>query len=472
MVRSRSLLPLVLLVALAGCDALSDEAPAVVTGTVVNAETNRPITGATVQFRSMGVEVLSDSVGGFAAELAVDSSVVVEITAFKTGYQNTSTTTTVEPGQALSVPALLLVPSEVGSDGTSGPAASITLSERTPEAVGVSEAGGVETATLEFIVLDADENPVDNANGVDLAVEIIQGPGGGEFLSPAAPETVRTDENGRATVTLTSGTQAGVVQIETRATTADGRTIRSQPIALAIHGGFPDQAHFTIATTPNNSPCLRIQGCDIEVTALVGDRYANPVQPGTQVYFTASTGVISGSSPTDAVGLATSTLLTGNPFPLDGYGTITARTSGADGEQIEATTLVLLSGRARVTLLTAGMGLGPYDYVVSDQNGNPLAKGTTISVTVTGQNVKALGDVETTLGDEVLPGPGLTEFTFSIVADDPSSDDVPAVQEIKIEVTSPNGNVSAIRTGDSARRAGVQYLVPGVPVEADLPADN
>ena len=468
MVRSRSLLPLVLLVALAGCDALSGEDSAVITGTVLNAETNRPITGATVQFRSMGIEILSDSVGGFTAELPVDSLTALDISAFKTGYQSTAATTTIEPGQTLSVPALLLVPSETGTDGTSGPATSVTLSARTPEAIGVSEAGGVETATLEFIVLDADENPVDNANAVDLSVEILQGPAGGEFLSPAAPQTVRTDENGRATVTLTSGTRAGVVQIETRATTDDGRTIRSQPIALAIHGGFPDQTHFSVGAVIRNTPCLRINGCPIDIDALVGDRYANPVQEGTQIYFTASSGVIGGSSPTDKVGVAKTQLLTGNPFPADGYGTVTARTAGADGEQIEATTLFLLSGRSQVNLLTPGLGLGQYDYVVSDQNGNPLTKGTSITVTVEGTNVKAVGNVALTLDDEVFPGPGRTEFSFSIVVDDPTSDDAPNVDEIRIDVAGANGTVSASRTGGAGRR-GDNYLAPGIPVIAPDP---
>ena len=303
MARTPRLLVLAVVVALAGCDAFSGDDPAVVSGTVVNAETSRPLTGATVQVRPLGLEMASDSVGAFVASLEIDSTTVVEVTAFKTGFRDTVLTATVEPGQALTLPALALAPT-TGDDGTSGPATSVTLSARTPQAVGVSEAGGDETASLVFVVLDADERPISTAHAVDLAVSIIQGPEGGESLSPAAPATVRTDENGEAVVTLTSGTKAGVVQVEAVATTAEGRAIRSQPITLVIHGGFPDQDHFTLSFDQLNNPALGIANYAVGANVLVGDQYANPVQVGTQVYFTATSGVVSGSAPTDASGVA------------------------------------------------------------------------------------------------------------------------------------------------------------------------
>ena len=468
MARTPRLLALAVVVALAGCDALGGDDPAVVSGTVVNAETSRPITGATVQIRPLGVEMVSDSVGAFVATVEADSAVVLEITAFKVGFEGTTATTTVEPGQALSVPALELRPT-TGDDGTSGPATSITLSARTPESIGVSEAGGDETATLEFVVLDADERPVDNAHAVDLAVRILQGPDGGEFLSPAAPETVRTDENGTAAVTLTTGTRAGVVQIEVVATTDGGRAIRSQPITVVIHGGFPDQGHVSLGFVRRNEPCLFKNACAIGVQAIVGDQYANPVQTGTQVYFTSTTGVVGGSAATGPDGTAGVTLLTGNPFPPDGYGTVTARTSGANGVPIEAQATLLLSGTTRVTLVTAGTDLGAYEYVVSDPNGNPLSAGTSVTVTAEGENVVARGDVDVVLRDELSPGPGRTEFRFTIGVDDPTSEDAPRVDEILIKVSSENGDVVASRPAQGrARRAGAGLLVPGRPVTAPI----
>ena len=473
MVRTPRLLALAVVVALAGCDALGGDDPAVVSGTVVHAETSRPITGATVQVRPLGIEMASDSVGAFVASLALDSTTVVEVTAFKTGFRDTVLTTTVEPGQALTLPALALAPT-TGDDGTSGPAASITLAPRSSQAVAVSEAGGTETASLVFVAKDADDRPVDGSHAVDIAVSILRGPGGGEFLSPAAPATVRTDENGEATVTLTSGQRAGVVQVETRATVGD-REVRSQPITLVIHGGLPSQDHLTVGAELLNYPLLGTFGREVTISALVGDRYANPVQPGTQVYFTTDSGVIGGSSTTDAAGRASVALLTGNPAPPDGDGwvTVSARTSGADGEPIEADARVLLTGAPQVVLETDGLGLGTYRYTVSDGNGHPLAAGNQISVTVDGENVVARGALSTTLRDEVRPGPDRTAFQFTVSEDDPEGEEPGRIDEILIEVTGPNGTVRAQRTrGEGARRAGVGALVTGRPVVGRMPHER
>ncbi|HEX9952244.1 MAG TPA: Ig-like domain-containing protein [Rubricoccaceae bacterium] len=439
--------PLALLLALvlAGCDAVSGGSDATLTGQVVNAETNRAVTGATVQILSMRVEEVSDSTGTYTAAIPVDSLMQVRVTAFKTGYAADTVTVTVEPGQAITVPALLLRAGAAG-DGTSGPAASISLAPRSPQTVGVSGTGSTETASLVFIARDADGRPVDAAHAVNISVALIQGPGGGEFLSPAAPQTVRTNADGEASVTLTSGTAAGVVQVETRAT-VEGRLIRSQPIMLVIHGGFPDAAHFTVGTVKLNFPGLVVAGITNQVEAIVGDRYGNPVQPGTQVYFTTNGGVVGGSSPTNAAGRAQVLLTSGNPLPLpSGLATVTARTAGPDGIQVQASSRVLFSGLTRVRLLTPGLDLGTYEYVVDDPLGNPLASGTSITVSVDGQNVATQGRTTVTLGDYLEPGEGRTRFQFRIVPA-PGSVDTPVVTQIKIEVTGPNGDVEAYRPG-------------------------
>ena len=430
---------------LAGCDAFGGDDSAVLTGTVVNAQTSRPLTGATVQVLGMNLEVESDSAGAYEAALEVDSTGTVTIVAFKTGYQADTVFASVEAGQALTVPALELMPT-TGDDGTSGPAASITLAPRSSQSIGVSETGAQETAQLVFIARDADDRPVDNAHAVEIAVSIINGPGGGEFLSPAAPETVRTDENGEATVTLTSGTAAGVVQIETRATVG-GREIRSQPITLAIHGGFPSQSHFSVYPEQLNHAVLGVVGANIPISVLVGDRYANPVQPGTQVYFTSNSGVIRGSAQTDADGRATVNLITGNPPPADGFITVTARTSGVNGERIESSTRVVTTSPPRLTLLTPGLDLGSYTYEVSDVYGNPLAPGSTYTVSVEGENVAVKSGATATMPDTQERGANRTRFQFTVGVDDPSSEDPARLDKIEISISSPNGNLSAARPG-------------------------
>ncbi|MGB3541332.1 hypothetical protein [Rubrivirga sp.] len=445
MSRSPFLFAALAAITLVGCDAFGGDDTAVLTGVVVNAETSRPLTGATVQVIGRNLEVESDSVGGYEASFDVDSTETVTIIAFKTGYAADTVSVLVESGQALSVPALELMPT-TGDDGTSGPAASITLAPRSSQSIGVSETGAQETAQLVFIAHDADGQPVDNAHAVEIAVGIINGPDGGEFLSPAAPETVRTDENGEATVTLTSGTAAGVVQIETRAT-VNGREIRSQPITLAIHGGFPSQSHFSVYPTQRNHPLLGIAGASVPVSVIVGDRYANPVQAGTQVYFTSDAGVIQGSAQTDGNGQTSTNLITGNPFPADGFVTVTARTSGIDGERIEDTARILLSGTPVLTLETPGLDLGTYTYTVSDGLGNPLAEGSTYTVSVEGENVAVKDGESATMPDTQDRGVNRTQFQFTIGADDPNGEDAPRLDKIEISVSGPNGSVSAARPG-------------------------
>ena len=431
---------------LAGCDAVGGGSEdAVLTGSVVNALTNRPIVGATIQVLSMGLEETSDSSGTYVASVPVDSLQQVRLVAFKTGYAADTVTVLVEPGQAVTVPAMELALG-AGGDGTSGPAASITLAPRSSQSVGVTGTGSTETAQLVFVAKDADNNPVDATHAVDIAVSIIQGPGGGEFLSPAAPETVRTDEDGEAVVTLTSGTTAGVVQVETQATVG-GRTIRSQPITLVIHGGFPDQEHFGVAPLKRNFPGLVIQGITNQIAATVGDRYGNPVQPGTQVYFTTTGGLIGGSSETDISGEAVVDLMAATPFPnVTGFATVTARTAGANGVPLSASTRVLFSGLPVLRLLTPGMDLGEYTYTVSDPLGNPLAEGTTITVTVEGTAIVTSGRTSVTLSDQTSSGPGLTEFTFR-VRPAPNTEETPEITSISIAVTGPNGGVEGFRPG-------------------------
>jgi hypothetical protein len=132
------------------------------------------------------------------------------------------------------------------------------------------------------------------SDAVDIAVSILEGPGGGESISPAAPR------RSARTRTARRRSRAGRPRASSRSrrgrpsATVGGRTIRSQPITLVIHGGSPDRAHFTVAPVKLNFPALDVAGTTNPVFALVGDRYGNPVQPGTQVYFTTTGGIIGG----------------------------------------------------------------------------------------------------------------------------------------------------------------------------------
>jgi hypothetical protein len=95
-------------------------------------------------------------------------------------------------------------------------------------------------------------------------------------------------------------------------------------------------------------------------------------------------------------------------------------------------------------------GGASFSYTVTDLNGNPMAAGTTI-VVEGGEGIEVTGDNDFTLGNHVVPGPGSTEFSFSIRDTDNESND-PADLTISIEVTSPLGNTSTYSGIQGTRR--------------------
>jgi hypothetical protein len=143
---------------------------------------------------------------------------------------------------------------------------------------------------------------------------------------------------------------------------------------------------------------------------------------------------------TDASGRANVTLIGGNPRPTNGLATVFARSSGPDGLLVETSSRVLFSGPPQVSLNTPGMGPGAYAYTVPDQLGNPLAEGTSISVTVDGESIATNGNVAVSLQDRISPGYGSTEFSFTITPVVTPGAPAPDVGRLTIEVDGP-GNL-------------------------------
>jgi len=107
---------------------------------------------------------------------------------------------------------------------------------------------------------------------------------------------------------------------------------------------------------------------------------------------------------------------------------------------------VLFSGIPQVSINPTGInvpngGSQSFSYYVGDQNGNPLAGGTTVNVTVEGEKVDAQGDLSVNLPD--TQSPGWTQFSF-LVFDIEDTVSVVNPVTINIETTGPNG--SALQT--------------------------
>jgi len=485
-----------LLLVASGCDLSDDDSGTVlVSGRVLNAETQNPVDGVvvTIAFQSDGedreVSVTTDSLGRFSRSIELTNSVDVSFTASDDGV-TAQTVERISPdlGEVEGIELELAL--DEGAETEPGRPTNITLAEQSTDVIRVQESGGTEIARLTFQVVDSTGTPIDIDQSVDVDFRFGQQPGDATLT----PETVSTDGGGQATVNVASGKTAGVVQVVAETEKEDGTPIRSKPVGVTVQGGLPNKCHFTVAPAQFNFPGLIEFGVTNTVTAIVGDKFGNPVVPGTSVFFSTNAGLIEGSAQTGDSGTGSATLTSAQPLPDDGVATIRAETVGSDdvntivdpnncpdpaetGNENRIIDLVPLvfSGRPEVVVSPDSAELETtYDLTVRDiENGNPLAPGTSISVEAEGSQVQATGNTDVTLGDtairdengdgfggeDVVTGEGITNFTFRVAEQpDPENPDPPSLESITITVSGPNGELEIVLTpsGRGAGTASVQ----------------
>ena len=198
------------------------------------------------------------------------------------------------------------------------------------------------------------------------------------------------------------------------------------------------------------------QGLTDVITAFVGDKYGNPVRSSTSVYFTTSGGIIEGSALTNQQGIGFVSLISADPRPTAtnpgvGFATVTASTANDNSQTISTNTVVLFSGLPQVsisptTFNIANGGSQSFTYTVSDQNANPLAQGTSITVAVEGESVTSQGDLNISLPD--TQSKSWTHFSFT-VADAADTINVVKPVTITINTTGPNGGGKISISGTS-----------------------
>jgi hypothetical protein len=343
-----------------------------------------------------------------------------------------------------------------GDDEPSGPASNIVVVDVEATSIGVMSGGYDETTRLVFEARDADGRPVDSDHAIDVSFTIQGGPGGGEFLSPA---NGRTNDEGRVAVTLNAGVLAGVVQISAQAT-VDGRTITSTPVKLTIHGGLPAQEHFGLGVERINFPALQVVNARLGVVTVVGDKFSNPVRPGTGVYFRTKAGNIQTEAQTDDDGVAGVELISLGKNIIDpvhgpGFGYIVAETRGEDGVLVTDSALVMLSGRPIISVDPGTFSIPnnssqTFNYTVEDYNGNPMAEGQSISVELElpelagdaeAPELILSGNVDYTLPD--TQSPAFTAFSFTLSVSGGAEENVVENMPVTIVISTsgPNGNL-------------------------------
>jgi hypothetical protein len=372
------------------------------------------------------------------------------VEASKAGYTPSTTNVTIKKGEVTYIPDLTLkemVNDTSGNDTTvidtgrvSGGAAHIEIFGDHVQHIYVQGVGLTETARIEFLVTDAQGVPVDEDHKVTVHFAILSGPNGGEYVDP----DTMTTHYGRVYTVLNSGIIAGPVQLRAWFT-ENGQTVSTIPVRIAIYGGLPDPAHFSLAAEVVNIAGLRFHGLIDRVTAFVGDKYSNPVAPGTVVYFSSDYGIVDGSAETDEMGRATVDFMTAAPLPPNPQDSAFAHIVGWTYRDTLLENTITTRTRILLTDHTAPIQVTPssftYDetntpinftYVVQDIWGRPLVHDSKIQVTATDGDL--YGDTNIILEDTQVSGPGTTEFSFSWAPGD--SLQAPQVY-INIKVTTP-----------------------------------
>ncbi len=423
---------------------------AIIEGRVVEQENLRPVKDVLVRSNSFVETALTDENGAYALEVQLPDSFARTVTLIfsKPGFFDfTSRTLVIQNGKRANVPDAALFNSGSGTTGTSGPASNVVLTDIQTNNIFVKGSGANETSDVTFEVRDANGSPIDRDHQVEVRLLIKGGPNGGEFL---APDTSMTDNTGRVFTTVNSGTIAGALQVVAEVL---GTTIESAPVPISIHGGLPDISHFSVVSEDLNFAGYNLFGLINPITAFVGDKYSNPVPPGTSVQFRSTGGIIQGSAETDESAAAVVNLISAAPqpqgvpgagFPFDqpGFALITAQTVDENQNSISTSTIVLFSGRTQITdlnpttfSLTANSS-ERFTFTVSDQNSNPLVAGTNISVRTNNGGVD--GDVNVTLFD--TQSRAATFFSFVLTNSDPGSiQGASADVTVTISVNSQNG---------------------------------
>ncbi len=470
-----------------GCDSTNDESGTVtLMGQVLDTETSEPIPGAFIRVLAnpafdkdpdLDILVETNDEGRFTIEVKLDFTADLVLIASNDAFLQTRRTILAIADRTIEVPTFRLR-RVVEEEPESGTPSNILLRGVTNETIGVIESGSDEVSRITFQVADSAGSPVTLNDQALVRFSLGQQPGGGEFI---APSEAATDNSGSVTVNLSSGTRAGVVQIiaEADVIEPDGsqRTIRSKPVAVTIHGGLPDQTHFTVGPSQFNFPGLIAFGIKDPIGVIVGDKWSNPVRPGTAVYFNTTHGVIEGSIQTNAEGAGSADLISGNPFPVPpdsrGIAIVHAETAGnidlEDNGQQRVTSFfpVLFSGFIVIGVDPPSARLNQtYTLTVTDVLGNPLAPGTIIRVLAEGTKVKAVGNTEVELDDtgfipldnlglpssyRAVTGVGITQFTFRTVEDLRIDEGgTPTLEAITIRVSGPNGRLEVVLTAGGA----------------------
>ncbi len=427
----------------------------IVSGQIFDGESFQPLQNVIVRLQAGGQTIetkFTDVNGEYSFEFIASQDFEVIILAELESYFSDSERVFVTLGRGtIDVPDIFLNPENPGGEKESIEPSSIPVFSQSDKSVGIKESGDIETAQIVFEVQDSTGTPLDFEHKKMVHFAIQEGPNGGEFIFPDSAET---NAAGQVTVNFSSGHLAGVAQIMAYIIT-ESDTIKSRPVIITVHGGFPDEDHMNGFLPTRNVPGLLVTD-EQTVSVLLGDKFSNPVRPNTAVYFSTSGGVIEGSVLTSELGRGEVQWVYGNPVPQDrdvNGGYITIWTINENSETITTQIPMLYTGAPivqDVTPFTFDIPNGGSELItfsVRDPFNHPIAANSTITVSVEVGAANLSGDVDIVQGDFLFGGSGSTDFSFQIFDPDDADVDPPQSVSVKIEANVVGHRSSITITG-------------------------
>jgi len=423
-------------------------------GIITDAVSIQPLASASVILQnSAGTTSTSTGASGtysFSVDLGTETPLSSSLTVTAGGHLTQIVNFTLAPGNTVQN-VILQRDTTTPIVPVSGYANTIAYVGPTGIKLSVYGVGGQESALFGFEVRDSLGFPI-TSNRADTIQFSISGipVAGGAYVTPSG---AITSGAGRVVAVINSGTIAGTLSlIASLRRDQDGAIITSSPVKVIIHGGSPDQAHFAVGANPYNSQSYGIIGKSASVvTAIVGDKYGNPVAPNTGVYFATSQGVIGEGGFTDADGFVSANLHSGSNFSSTGFGQVNAWTIGANSATIADSLTFLFSGYPIIddVQIVGGGGLIVDDatqkvvtFRVYDSLGNPMQRGSAVSVSKEGGATATFSKIAP---DGVLPdtmSPLWTFFSFVVSKDVAASPAVNGGFTLTIQVSTPRANAS------------------------------
>ncbi len=142
-----------------------------------------------------------------------------------------------------------------------------------------------ETTVVTFTVVDGAGNPLSGAN-VTFSLNTTLG---GITLTPS---TDTSDSNGEVQTIVQSGSVATSARVTA---TVDTTSLSTQSTAIVISTGLPHQDSISLSASELNPRAWNHDNVQVTITALLADRFKNPIQDGTNINFTTELGAIDSS---------------------------------------------------------------------------------------------------------------------------------------------------------------------------------